>query len=204
MAAALAAALLAPVAAAAQALAVGAAAAGAGARVEVVFSPAPNDLLERTLRDGLESRITFTLRLYEERRGLAAVFGDALLDERTVSRVAFYDALSGRFVVEEDGDAAAYRDGAALAGGFFRLGGLVLGDGDVEPAGRAAAGRDGAGRPAARYVAARVQYDPVRLSPPLTILSLFGVAGRVTTAWVRRDVPAAASSPGGAALEAAP
>ena len=118
------------------------------------------------------------MRLYERRTGLTALFGDALLVERSVSRVAFFDALAGRFVVEEDGVAAAYRDGASLADGFFTLRGLGL-----EAAGAP-------GRERSRYVAARAQYDPVRLSPPLTILTLFGVASRATTPWARRDVPA--------------
>jgi hypothetical protein len=144
----------------------------------VAFSPAAGDALERTLRDGLESRITFTVRLYERRSGIGAVFGDALLDERSVSRVAFFDVLAGRFVVEQDGRATAYPDGASLAEGFFSLRGLSL-DAAAAP-----------GRERTRYVAARVLYDPVRLSPPLTILTLFGVAARATTPWARRDVPA--------------
>jgi hypothetical protein len=151
--------------------------AAGGARVEAAFSPGSADALERTLRDGLESRITFTVRFYERRTGLSAIFGDALLDERRVSRVAFYDTLAGRYVVEQDSGAAAYPDGASLADGFFMLRGLGLDA--AEDSGRA------------RYVAARVLYDPVRLSPPLTILTLFGVAARVATPWVRRDVAAA-------------
>jgi hypothetical protein len=150
--------------------------AAGGARVEVAFSPGPGDALERTLRDGLESRITFTVRLYERRAGIGAVFGDALLDERSVSRVAFYDVLAGRFVVEQDGRATAYPDGASLADGFFSLRGLGLDAATPQ-------------HERTRYVAARAQYDPVRLSPPLTILTLFGVAARATTPWARRDVP---------------
>ncbi|HSV93397.1 MAG TPA: hypothetical protein VLH81_09990 [Desulfobacterales bacterium] len=154
-------------------------------RVTVAYAPAPDDVVERTLRDGLESRITFTVRLYERRAGLAALFGDALLDEINVSRVAFYDTLAGRFVVEQDGEPAAYADGPSFADGFFNLHGLTL-DG-----GTRAGGEDAAARARTRYVAARAQYDPVRLSPPLTILTLFGVAARATTPWARRDVPVA-------------
>jgi len=164
---------------------VGAAPSAGGVRVTVAYAPAPSDAVERTLRDGLESRITFTVRLYERRVGLAALFGDALLDEISVSRVAFYDALAGRFVVEQDGEPAAYADGPSFADGFFSLRALAL-DGGTRTGTEEAAGR---GR--TRYVAARAQYDPVRLSPPLTILTLFGVAARVTTPWVRRDVAAA-------------
>jgi len=164
---------------------VGATPSGGGVRVTVAYSPGPADTLERTLRDGLESRITFTVRLYERRAGLAALFGDALLDEISVSRVAFYDTLAGRFVVEQDGEPAAYADGPSFADGFFSLRGLAL-DGGTRTGGEEAAGR---GR--TRYVAARAQYDPVRLSPPLTILTLFGVAARAPTPWARRDAPAA-------------
>jgi hypothetical protein len=162
---------------------VGATPSGDRVRVTVAYAPAPGDTLQRTLRDGLESRITFTVRLYERRAGLAALFGDALLDEISVSRVAFYDALAGRYVVEQDGEPAAYADGPSFADGFFSLRGLAL-DGGTRAGGEAAPGRE-----RTRYVAARVQYDPVRLSPPLTILTLFGVAERATTPWARRDVP---------------
>jgi hypothetical protein len=167
---------------------VGATPSGGGVRVTVAYAPAPGDALGRTLRDGLESRITFTVRLYERRAGLAALFGDALLDEISVIRVAFYDALAGRYVVEQDGEPAAYADGPSFADGFFTLRGLDLDDG-TRPGREEAGGRE-------RYVAARAQYDPVRLSPPLTILTLFGVAARATTPWARRDVPAAPAADG--------
>lgn len=133
------------------------------------------------LRAGLESRITFTLRCYRRQRGLAALFGDALLAERTVARLAFYDAIDRRFVVEQDGARSSYADEAAFHEAFFTLRGVALGP--------AAPARDGAAAAAPRYVAARAQYDPVRLSPPLTILTLFGLAARITTPWVRQAVP---------------
>ena len=56
--------------------------AGGGARVDGrVLVGQAGGTAQRTLRDGLESRITFTVRLYERRTGLAAILGDALLDE---------------------------------------------------------------------------------------------------------------------------
>jgi len=152
-----------------------------------------------SVKDGLESLITFTLRCYEHRPGLGGLLGDLLLAQRTVVRVAYYDVLDGHFVVEQDGAQTSYADEAGFLDAFFTLRGLELAPGPAArgsaalgPAARGSAALGPAARPAAaRYVAARAQYDPVRLSPPLTILTLFGVAARYTTPWVRRDVPEA-------------
>ena len=159
---------------------------GGGVRADAVFTAGTAEAAggpAAALRDGLESRITFTLRCYEHRPGIAGLLGDALLAERTVVRVAFYDFFDRRFVVEQDGQRSSYADEAGFLAAFFTLGGV-----EVMPAAGAprSAGRGAAG---SRYVAARAQYDPVRLSPPLTILTLFGVAARHTTPWVRQDVP---------------
>lgn len=159
----------------AQALALAVSAGGDGVRADAVFSAGDVGGPAATLREGLESRIAFTLRCYEHRVGIAGLLGDELLAERTVVRAAFYDFFDRRFVVEEDGRRASYADEAGFLAAFFTLRGVEL---------LPAAGTSGA-----RYVAARAQYDPVRLSPPLTILTLFGVAARHTTPWVRRDVP---------------
>ena len=158
-------------------------AAGDGVRADLSFSAGGVDGPAAALRDGLESRITFTLRFYESRPGLAGLFGDALLAERTVVRAAFYDFFDRRFVVEQDGVRTSYADEAGFLAAFF-----TLRDVELAPAAGARAA-DGAGGSPSRYVAARAQYDPVRLSPPLTILTLFGVAARHTTPWVRQAVP---------------
>jgi hypothetical protein len=164
-------------------------AAGGTVRADLAFSAGGAEGPAATLRGGLESRITFTVRCYERRQGLAGLFGDALLAQHTVDRVAFYDAFEQRFVVEQDGDHTSFADEAGLQDGFFAVHGMVL-------AARVAAPRSGAGSAGpSRYVAARAQYDPVRLSPPLTILTLFGFAARYTTPWVRRDVPRAEAAP---------
>jgi len=171
----------APVAAVAQQLALDVRAASGVVRADLAFSTGGAEGPVASVRDGLESRITFTLRCYERRSGLAGLLGDLLLAQRTVVRVAFYDVLDRRFVVEQDGVRVSYADEPGFLDAFFTLRGLELGS----PAARSSAARDAP----ARYVAARAQYDPVRLSPPLTILTLFRVAARHTTPWVRRDVP---------------
>jgi len=181
----------APAPAGAQALALAVTAAGDSVRADVVFSDVAADDPAATLRDGLESRITFTLRCYEHRPGIAGLLGDALLAQRTVVRAAFYDFFDRRFVVEQDGRRASYADEAGFLAAFFTLRDVELLPAAETPrsVGPRSGDRTDQGAIRRRYIAARAQYDPVRLSPPLTILTLFGVAARHTTPWERRDVP---------------
>jgi len=86
-------------------------------RADLAFSTGGAEGPVASVRDGLESRITFTLRCYEHRSGLAGLLGDLLLGQRTVVRVAFYDVLDRRFVVEQD-LVLGVRD---VAGGGFLL-----------------------------------------------------------------------------------
>ncbi len=130
-----------------------------------------------SLRRGLESRITFTTRLYERRRPAFAFAGDRLVAERTVVRSAFWDFLERVFVLEEEGSGQkTYTDPAQLIRGFFSLEetfSLSLSDTVRRPL----------------YVTARARFEPVRLMPPLTLVGLAGTAASVTTPWVRRDAP---------------
>jgi hypothetical protein len=130
-----------------------------------------------SLRMGLESRITFTTRLYEARRPAFSFAGDRLLSERTVARTAFWDFLYRVFVVEEEGiPQKIYSDPGELIRGFFTL------DEQFSPDTASAVRRR-------LYVTARAQFEPVRLMPPLTLISLAGAAANVATPWVRRDAP---------------
>jgi hypothetical protein len=141
------------------------------------FQWARADQVIQSLLAGLESRITFTTRLYESRRPAFSFAGDRVLAERTVTRSVFWDFLDKVFVVEQEGTPQkTYTDPQALVSGFFALAEVFT----VQTA------------PAARrrlYVAARAQFEPVRLVPPLTLVSLAGAAATVTTPWVRRDAP---------------
>jgi len=130
-----------------------------------------------SLRKGLESRITFTTRLYEKRRPAFSFAGDRLLSERTVVRSAFWDFLDRVFVVEEENrPQKSYTQPEELIRGFFALD-EVFGF-DMPAASRRRL-----------YVAARAQFELVRLMPPLTLIGLAGAGANVATPWVRRDAP---------------
>jgi hypothetical protein len=141
------------------------------------FRWARADEVINSLRKGLESRITFTTRLYERRRPAFSFAGDRLLSERTVTRSALWDFLDKVFVVEEEGrPQKTYGEPGELIRGFFAVDEVFGFD-------MAAAARR------RLYVTARAQFEPVRLMPPLTLVGLAGAAANVATPWVRRDAP---------------
>jgi hypothetical protein len=132
--------------------------------------------LVSSLRQGLESRITFTARVYERRHGLLPFRGDRMLAERRVSHSAFWDFLDERFVVETDtGTRVSFGSVDELLRGFFTLSAIPLYNGRAPRA--------------ALYVMARAQFEPVRLMPPLTLVSIVGRAATYTSPWARRDAP---------------
>ncbi len=150
---------------------------GSALSASLSFRWARADEVIDSLRKGLESRITFTTRLYEKRRPAFSFAGDRLLSERTVARSAFWDFLDRVFVVEEGGKPQrTYAQPDELLRGFFALEEVF--------------GFDAAAADRHRlYVTARAQFEPVRLMPPLTLIGLAGAAANVATPWVRRDAP---------------
>jgi len=172
------------------ALFAGAAAAGTAQAIELSVAPrggfvgatlsfrwARADEVIDSLRTGLESRITFTTRLYESRRPAFSFAGDRLLFQTTVTRSAFWDFLDQVFVVEQQGaPQKTYTDPRDLIRGFFALD--VVFNVDMASAIRRRL-----------YVTGRAQFEPVRLMPPLTLIGLAGAAANVATPWVRRDAP---------------
>lgn len=131
--------------------------------------------LVSSLQQGMEARIVFTLRLYQRRRGIIPFLGDKLILETHVARSAFWDFLDRTFVVEsDDGSRAVYPTAAELLDGFFTVRNFTV-----------SAFPPGSG--GERYVTARARLEPVRLMPPLTIVTLAGAAASYTTPWERRD-----------------
>jgi hypothetical protein len=131
--------------------------------------------LVSSLQQGMEARIIFTLRLYQRRKGFLPFLGDRLLKETQVARSAFWDFLDRKFVVEsDDGSRVDYTTAPELLLGFFSLKDFPLAP--LPPR----AGES-------RYVTARARLEPVRLMPPLTIVTLAGAAASYTTPWERRN-----------------
>lgn len=127
-----------------------------------------------SLHDGLESRITFTARLFDRRKAFLPIFRSVLVESRISSQSAFFDFLGKKYIVETDlGRRITFDTAADLIRGFFTMYDITLAE------------RSQVGNP---YVTARVQFEPVRLMPPLTIVSLVGASGTYTSPWIQKDV----------------
>jgi len=132
-------------------------------------------LLSSLKEDLLESRISFSVRLLENRRTLLPFLGDTVVKEIVLSRSAFYDFLRGVYVVENDsGEEVLCDHPEDLLDAFFSWRGIHV---EIDRS---------LSQPS---VAARVQFDPVKLMPPLTIVSLAGPTGTYTSPWVQRRLP---------------
>ena len=127
-----------------------------------------------SLQDGLESRITFTARLFDRNQALLPILRNIQIESRTFSQSAFFDFLGKKFIVETDlGRRTTYDSAEELIRGFFTMSDITLAE------------RTQVGDP---FVTARVQFEPVRLMPPLTIISLVGASGTYTSPWIQKDV----------------
>jgi hypothetical protein len=144
---------------------------GLAARLSLAWDR-PEELLA-SLEDGLESRIVFSARLSERRPGVLALFGDRVVAQARVVRRAYRDILSQRFVIDEDGrDRRSFATVEALLAALFTVDDLRF----PVPVGPGAS------------VAARVQVEPIRLMPPLSVVALAG-AVVFATPWVRSSSP---------------
>ena len=148
-----------------------------GIRATVSFQWNKESELVSSVRDGMEARIVFTLRVYQKNAGFLPFLRDKLLKETRVARSAFWDFLDRKFVVEsDDGTRSNYDSPSDLLSGFLSLRDFPLSRLPARPGEQ-------------RYVTARALLEPVRLMPPLTIVTLAGAAATYTTPWERRDLP---------------
>ncbi len=105
-----------------QAIELSMATAGGFLSASLSFRWAHTEEVIASLHRGLESRITFTTRLYEARSPAFSFAGDRVLAEKKVTRSAFWDFLDQVFVVEQEGGPQkTYTDPDELIRGFFSL-----------------------------------------------------------------------------------
>ena len=130
-----------------------------------------------SIQDGLKSEIVFQARLYERNRGLFSFLGDRLFVERKVVQVAYFDFFEDMYVVESElKGTRKYEQREEFMRDFFQLADLRLQD-----------MRDLKREPGSYYILARIRLDPVRLVPPLNIISLF--YSSAVTPWQEIQIP---------------
>jgi len=140
--------------------------------VTVELSGFDGSRLLESLAEGLESSVTFELRLYRKTRGLRSLLGDRLVAQTAVERRASMDFLDGRYILVEEGGETRLVSGAEdFVREFLVLRALRLpwtADADA-------------------YLIARARLEYVRLEAPLHIVALFRPTAAVTE-WRRVDL----------------
>jgi hypothetical protein len=79
-------------------------------QLRITAPPARAEALRDALESGGEAEIRFRIRAYRERRGLAALLGDALLYEHTIVRTATRELFSEGFRIRDSGGEVRYEE----------------------------------------------------------------------------------------------
>jgi hypothetical protein len=129
-----------------------------------------------SLWEGLRAEITFQLRLYRYSRGLFSFFGDRLVLERRIRQTAAFDFYENRYKIHRDGTIVGeYAAETEFLNAFFSLPHTELGP--IAP------------KDAQDYfLLARVRMMPVKIIPPLNIITLFPSEAVFTTPWVQAEI----------------
>jgi hypothetical protein len=127
-----------------------------------------------SLSDGHRSEVRYEFRLLREARGLGKIFGDRLVKEDVLSYVARWDAFDEKFVVVVDGSAERSFDDSDGFLAFFlavRNRTMIVADGLDD----------------GDYLLCRWRIQPVKLVPPLTLMTIFRSDLQVISSWKRTD-----------------
>jgi hypothetical protein len=127
-----------------------------------------------SLLGGHRSEVRYEFRLLREAKGLGKIFGDRLIHEDELSYVARWDAFEENYVVVIDGSVEKTFDDREGFLDFFlavknrtmRIAtGLIDGD----------------------YLLCRWSIQPVKLVPPLTLMTIFKSDLQVISSWKQTD-----------------
>lgn len=129
-----------------------------------------------SMREGLKAEILFQLRLYRRQKGLFSFLGDRLIVEKRLSQVSYFDIFEGRYVIQGQGrEPAAYGDADEFLRAFCTLPEYEL-------------AQLPGGDPAEYYVLARIRLTPVKMVPPLNIITLLFPETAFSTPWLRERI----------------
>ncbi len=126
------------------------------------------------LEEGLAAEIQFQLRLYRRQRRPFTFLGDRLVSELRLLRTARYDRFERRYCILSPGAPEdRFEEPQAFLQAFFRLGPLALGGPPAEEG-------------AAYYVQSRARLAPVKIVPPLKLITLF--FPQAASPWLRAEL----------------
>ena len=130
----------------------------------------PDEVLQ-SIEDGLKAEIEFQFRLYQENIGFFSFLGDRLILEKRISYNAFYDQYENKYIIESSSGAMQFfQNEEDFIKNFFVIRQFELSDSKRDKSSR-------------YYILARIRLNPVKLIPPLTVISLFSNVGSTVSSW---------------------
>lgn len=139
---------------------------------DILLREYPKQEILHSFSRGYRSEIIFTVKIYEINTGFFSFFGDRIVTEHDVSRIAGWDRFSEKFFYIDGGGT---RRTFSAEGTFFdRLFSIE----NVEltfPE----------GKPRELYAMVHVTVEPVHLIPPLTIINLLHTKNVIQSQWKR-------------------
>jgi len=167
--------LLAPAAACGQEIELRLGTTGTSIRADVLFRWEKESELIEFVRGGLGSRVEFLFRIQEKRPSPLPFLREALVSETSLERSASFDIFSGKYSVSSEREGKAFYETADdFLQDFFSVRDCAVFNG-LHPG-------------TAYAVDVQVRLTPIRLVPPLNIISLFGDMAAFTSPWVRQEV----------------
>ncbi len=121
---------------------------------------------------GYRSEIIFTVKIYEENTGFFSFFGDRIVTEHDISRIAGWDRFAEKFFyIDRGGTTRTFSAEKMFFDRLFSIEDVELTFPD--------------GKPRELYALVRVTVEPVHLIPPLTIINLFHTRNVIHSRWKR-------------------
>jgi len=127
------------------------------------------------LEEGLKAEISYQFRLYRRDNGVFSFMGDKLITEKKIIKRAYLDIYERAFVIEVNEEKKALLYEEEFLEEFFKAEDVQI-------------GRLSSRESKEYYVLARISFSPVRLVPPLNIISLLYKKTAVATRWTEAEI----------------
>ncbi len=135
----------------------------------------PESRIIKSLYEGHRSEVLYEFRLLQEAEGIRKIFGDRLIEEEKTVYVARWDPLNESFVVLIDGSAERiFNDPQSFLDFFLSIKNRAI---PVSP-------------PLAEdaYLLCRWSIQPIKLVPPLTLMTLIKPDLQTISSWERTAI----------------
>ena len=143
---------------------------------------APEGELWESVDQGFQVEVLYTLRLYRKSTGLFRFLGDKIIEDAEAARIGEYDPFTGLYLIHDtfSGGTLHSDDRESFFSKLLRIEGIRFEIPREE---------------ASYYILAEARISPIKLKPPLTILSIFPKRNRHQTDWTRIPVPGGEALP---------